>query len=320
MSLRFSIVTACLNRAGMIESAVESVRAQAWPNVEHIVVDGGSTDGTLDILAQYPELRVFSGPDSGVFDAWNKGLARITGDVVCILNSDDLLAPGTLARVAAAFAGAPQTEVVSGSAFNFVEQPDGAWQVVYEHRESPGSTLDVERMAIWGPCVNARFFRRATIERHLPFNLAYPLGADNDFMLRVAHARPVAAYLEDFVYCYRTHAGSLSMDPDQRNLARGTRATLDVVEKFLSRNDLSPPERRHALEHHAIRVAANSISLANRGSFGDACRILVRGLVFNPWLLLTLLRRRRRVSGEISRKVSAPAYFKPLERAANVGR
>jgi glycosyltransferase involved in cell wall biosynthesis len=316
MSLRFCVVTACLNRADMIGAAIESVRAQAWPNVRHIVVDGGSTDATHAVLARYPDLDVSIGPDSGVFDAWNKGLARADGDVVCILNSDDLLAPRTFARVAAELACDPAVEVVSGPALNFVARDDGDWDVVYEHHEEPGPTLAIERMAIWGPCVNARFFRRATIERHLPFDLAFPLGADNDFMLRLSQARPRAAYLEDFVYFYRTHEGSLSMDPAQRNLARGTDLTLRVVEEFLKRPDLAPGVRAALCEHHAVRAVANGLALVRRGALVQAVRTIVRGFRTTPGLIPALLARRARRRGLPApsvRRMASPAYF----RAAN---
>lgn len=294
MSLRFSVVTACLDRAGTIAEAIDSVRAQAWPDVQHIVVDGGSTDGTRAILARYPDLDASSGPDSGVFDAWNKGLARATGDVVCILNSDDLLAPGAFARVAAEFARDPAVEIVTGAALNFAVRDDGDWDVLYEHREAPGPTLAIERLAIWGPFVNARFLRRETMARFLPFDPAYPLGSDNDFMLRLAHARPRAAYLEDFVYFYRTHAGSLSMDPAQRNLARGTDLTLRVAENFLARGDLSAAERAAVREHHALRCVANALAFARRGALAGAAGLIWRGFRTTPGLIPALLARRAR--------------------------
>jgi hypothetical protein len=69
----FSIVTPCLNRAATIGAAVESVLAQAHPACEHIIIDGGSTDGTLDVLARYPHLIVHTGPDRNLYDAYNKG-------------------------------------------------------------------------------------------------------------------------------------------------------------------------------------------------------------------------------------------------------
>src|SRR3990172_11116719 len=114
MSLpKFSIVTTSLNQAGFIDANIGSVLAQQYPDAEHIVVDGGSTDGTLDILKRYPHLRCTSGPDRGQSQAFNKGLAMATGEVVGWLNSDDTYEPGVFRLVAEQFRD-PDIHVVYG--------------------------------------------------------------------------------------------------------------------------------------------------------------------------------------------------------------
>jgi len=97
---RISIVTPSLNQGDYIAETIESVMAQGYPNLEHIVIDGGSTDGTLEILERYPHLRVTSEQDHGHADAINKGFRLATGDIWGFLNSDDTLLPGALQRVA----------------------------------------------------------------------------------------------------------------------------------------------------------------------------------------------------------------------------
>ncbi|MDR1377034.1 MAG: glycosyltransferase, partial [Synergistaceae bacterium] len=91
----FSIVTVCLNAAPTLEQALKSVLAQPYPHLEYIVIDGGSTDGTLRILDKYKDrlTRVISEPDGGIYDAFNKGIALATGDIVGLLNADDQYAP-----------------------------------------------------------------------------------------------------------------------------------------------------------------------------------------------------------------------------------
>ena len=111
----FSIVTPCLNRAGIVESAVESALAQNYPAFEHIVIDGGSTDGTLEVLARYAHLHVISEPDRNLYDAINKGLRLARGEVVGLLNSDDRYASGAFAAAAEIFAD-PAVELVIGGA------------------------------------------------------------------------------------------------------------------------------------------------------------------------------------------------------------
>src|SRR4029453_6680561 len=88
--LSFSIVTPCLNAVKTLEATLESVAVQDYPLVEHIVVDGGSTDGTLALLRSRPDVRWISEPDEGLSDAVNKGIAMATGDLIGWLNADDL--------------------------------------------------------------------------------------------------------------------------------------------------------------------------------------------------------------------------------------
>src|SRR6202048_2872509 len=101
-----SIVTPVLNRVSLIGAALDSVcRAGRVPR-EHLVVDGGSTDGTLSLLRSRPGIRLVEAPGTGIYDALNLGLQAARGDIICQLNSDDLLSPGSLESVAEADAGA----------------------------------------------------------------------------------------------------------------------------------------------------------------------------------------------------------------------
>ena len=150
----FTILTPSFHRAGMIARAVESVLAQGEANFEHIIIDGGSTDGTLDVLKKYPHLKVISEPDQGMYDALNKGLRLARGRVIGLLNTDDTLAPNALAAVRAGFDADPQAAAMMGG-------------VAYERdgqvRERPAPTLerfltDVGRNAINFP--NGWFLHR----------------------------------------------------------------------------------------------------------------------------------------------------------------
>ena len=99
-----SVVTPSLNQAAYIEEAILSVRKQDYPRIEHIVVDGGSTDGTLEILGRYRHLLWSSEPDEGQADALNKGFARARGTVLGWLNADDRYLPGAVSAAVAALA------------------------------------------------------------------------------------------------------------------------------------------------------------------------------------------------------------------------
>ena len=115
--MKISVITACLNRKEFIGAAIESVLAQNYPHFEHWIIDGGSSDGTHEVLKRYPHLNVLSEPDRGVYDAWNKGIDRADGDVIAILNSDDMYAAGAFHKCAGLFAASPFAPVGSGLHF-----------------------------------------------------------------------------------------------------------------------------------------------------------------------------------------------------------
>ncbi len=113
---KISIVTPSFNQGQYIEETILSVVNQNYPNVEHLVVDGGSTDATQEVLEKYRKHLAYavSEPDKGQSQAINKGLGRATGEILTWLNSDDMLAPGALAAVAMGFATNPQADIISG--------------------------------------------------------------------------------------------------------------------------------------------------------------------------------------------------------------
>ena len=89
--LKITVITVCYNCASTLACALNSVASQSWPNIEHIVIDGASTDGTISVINRYRTglTKVVSEPDTGIYDAMNKGLALATGEVVAFLNADD---------------------------------------------------------------------------------------------------------------------------------------------------------------------------------------------------------------------------------------
>jgi len=118
---RISVVTTSYNQGAFIESTILSVLAQDYPDVEHIVVDGMSTDRTAEILERYPHLRVIREPDRGQADATNKGFKLATGDILCFLNSDDTFEAGALRRVAQEIDPARGRHIVMGRC-RFIDQ------------------------------------------------------------------------------------------------------------------------------------------------------------------------------------------------------
>jgi glycosyltransferase involved in cell wall biosynthesis len=116
--MRISILTPSLNSVAYLERAIQSVLAQNDPNFEHIIVDGGSTDGTVTILKRYPHLKWVSEPDQGQTDAMNKAFSMSQGDITTYLNADDWFEPGVFAHVRDCFAGEPEADMVIGNFYS----------------------------------------------------------------------------------------------------------------------------------------------------------------------------------------------------------
>lgn len=182
MSVTISVVTAVYNRVDTIADALASVRSQTWPNVEHVVIDGGSTDGSLSILEACREqfATFVSERDAGIYDALNKGVSRATGDVVGFLHADDLFAsPEVLTRVASAFED-PTVDAVFGD-LEYVRQDDPSVVVRYWH----AGNFEMRSLRRgWMPPHPTFYVRRAIYERLGGFDTTYRIAADYDCMLR----------------------------------------------------------------------------------------------------------------------------------------
>lgn len=245
---RLSIVTPCLNRAATIGAAIGSVLAQGHDAVEHIVVDGLSTDGTAEVLARHPHLTVIRERDRNLYDALNKGIAAARAPVIGLLNSDDLYAPGAFAAAEAALAGTG-AEMVLGAAEFFTER-EGR-EVVLKRLSGAANALSVDN-AIGGiTTMNAAFFRRPLLDRlgarggAGPFDIRFPLAADKDFWLRLALLGPRCATLDATVIRYRSHEGSLTF----------------------AAGDLRDKLSRHLLDLARTRIAETAAGTAERAAY-----------------------------------------------------
>jgi glycosyltransferase involved in cell wall biosynthesis len=185
----FSIVTVCRNAERSIAKSIESVAAQEgqFGTVEHIVIDGKSTDGTMRILERYPHLRVVSEPDAGIYDAMNKGVAMARGSYVAFLNADDWYQPDALATVAVAISAVPDARIIHGDIRRWVS---GVPIDVVKPTLGRGfhGTL---KMPVHHP---ATFAHRDVFTRVGTFDLAYRVFADYDWARRVVRAGTVLHY------------------------------------------------------------------------------------------------------------------------------
>ena len=180
-----TVITVCYNSANTLEQALKSVTTQDWPNVEHIVIDGGSTDDSLSILESYQNhlAHVVSEPDKGIYDAMNKGLDRATGDIVCFLNADDQYASShVLSRVAEQMQAHQLDALLGDVAFFHSADPT---RIVRRYRSS---RFTPERLAWgWMPAHPALFLNRSVVQRVGRFKSDYRIAGDFDYIARAFH-------------------------------------------------------------------------------------------------------------------------------------
>jgi glycosyltransferase involved in cell wall biosynthesis len=237
--IRISIVTPTRNRAEFIEAAVESAQNQGVDAFEHIVIDGASSDDTLDRLRKYPSLQVISEPDHGLYDAMNKGIRRAGGDVICLLNSDDRLLPGAFEAVSAAFDADPSIDAVCGRV-RIGDVANGTSDVEVGSRAM--QQLRSGDVISGLPIINGRFIRRAVFEQMPAFDQAFPVLADREFLGRFLLAGFRTCAIDGAVYRYGAHRQSLSFGMETGQLAYNNEA----IQLALSRLERSKGERERA--------------------------------------------------------------------------
>jgi glycosyltransferase involved in cell wall biosynthesis len=178
-----SIVTPTLNQGGFIEATIRSIQGQTYDRYEHIVVDGGSTDETLDILRRhegsYP-MRWLSEPDRGMYDAVNKGMRLATGEILCYLNSDDLYFPWTLETVVEAFLRHPEADLLCGDCLR-VDPDAGSAYLLFQPPPFPDYVRRTGYLA--QPTV---FWRRRVWDDLGDFDAGLRFVADCDYWMRAS--------------------------------------------------------------------------------------------------------------------------------------
>jgi glycosyltransferase involved in cell wall biosynthesis len=229
--MKISIITASFNRKEFIGAAIESVLAQNYSDFEHWIIDGGSSDGTLEFLQKYPHLKVHSEPDHGVYDAWNKGIERATGDFISILNTDDVYAPGAFHSCAKIVAASPSVPVVSGGCQIYRTTRRGEEIEMHRYQDPRRYRLSLRNATVGLPIINSRFFRRSLFDQLGRFDLAYAVASDRDFLIRASLAGVRDVCTSTIFYRYLWHAGSLTMNAGNRSMLRGLQDGLEMIRR-----------------------------------------------------------------------------------------
>jgi glycosyltransferase involved in cell wall biosynthesis len=212
-----SIVTVVYNGAATLERTIQSVLAQDFPGIEYIIVDGGSTDGTLDIIRKYEDKLAYwvSEKDNGIYDAMNKGVALCTGEWVGLINADDAYAEGAVKIAMDAASGHSGTNIVHGDIL--VHYPNGSTKV--KHAKQSGFLLKYWEMVLNHPS----FFVRRTSYKGRPFDPAFRVSGDHHWTLRAWREDPSQFHYVPKVLAHFTAGGASMTNPLGRVLEEGDR-------------------------------------------------------------------------------------------------
>jgi glycosyltransferase involved in cell wall biosynthesis len=278
-SLSVTVVTPSFNQAAFLEATIRSVLLQNYAALEYLVIDGGSTDGSRDIIARYAPFVDFavSEPDRGQAHAINKGFERATGDIVAWLNSDDYYTEGAVARVVSEFEADPTLQWVYGDCIRITE-PSGV--------SSPCPSEPFEYQTAlrgYSPiCQPSAFFRRSLLDQTGPLDETFKLALDYDLWLRaIKHTRP--RYLAGTVLAVvADHAEAKS----RRQLGEVVFESTRAIERFFTGPDI-PREvvasRRSVMRHLYLECAAAAV-LWHR-SFIQGTRWFLRAVAEDPRVL-----------------------------------
>ncbi len=243
--VRFSIVTPSFRNSTWLKLCIASVADQGV-EVEHIVQDAGSDDGTLDWLPQDPRVQAFVEKDSGMYDAVNRGLRRTRGEILAYLNCDEQYLPGTLAAVGDFFAKHPQTDMVFG---DFVAV-DGDGKYLF-HRKVQTPLKHHTRVSHLQTFTCAIFFRRKLIDEHrLFFDTKFKIAGDADWMLRVIDKKISMAVLRRFTSTFGITG---------ENISDGARSLSENRQLFLSAPFWVRQLKPLWVLHHRLRRLAGGI-------------------------------------------------------------
>lgn len=291
--MKFSIVTPVLNMAGTIRDCIESVARQAGDveAIQHIIVDGGSEDGTSEVISEYSHIELIHEPSRGIYVAMNRGISAARYDVIGIVNADDLLEMHTLDTVSRELEANPQVEIIAGR--GIVERICAGSRVVVREVPNRGYESRGWDLLFHGStAINAHFFRRRVFEKHGLYNTDFAICADRELLIRFKLAGISTLRVAQVFYRYLEHEGSTTLNAERRNDMVMRNEHIAIAQNYLSSGNLSPMLVRRFHDWVAAERARTMIARLGGGDWRAAWREACMGIaVSRCGFVMFVLRR-----------------------------
>jgi len=295
---RITIITITRNAGNTLEKTIQSVIAQQYSNLEYIIIDGASSDNTLDIINQYSSHITYwhSKPDKGANDAYNIAIQLVTGDIVAILNGDDWYEPNTLKAIANAFIENPTADmftcggrIVSYDAKNQSYIP----QLIYADAEK--LKLTFKNICFGASVICCRFFRKPLLDKLEGFltmdkHGKHMFSADKELLMRAVLLDAKDVYVDYLGHNYLAHEGSSTFGNNRNNIIKLCQEHMEIAEALLAGENISYDQRATLKSWYydqALRLTAYQLLEKNLGA---AFKIIQQAFSKSPiqWLAALL--------------------------------
>lgn len=281
---KLTIVTLTYNAEAYLEHMLQSVAAQTCRDFEFVILDGVSTDRTLDIAAKYSSTitKLISRPDKGALDALNKAWAELTGDFVMLLGGDDWLEPDCVEAIVETARKNPKAEVIKFG-MSIWQQHGKNVTFVGSLPEPDDGVFDIPA-AVYGGCINHALSRDLCSRVGLYAHDKWGCYADRDLHVRIALSKPapVKAVIANSLFNFRNHDGSSTANWRTDNIAASMMQSRAMALAYLERQDLSSQQRRQLEDWYAFCWVRSGYFLLKSGRIVDAGKLLAEGMTSYP--------------------------------------
>jgi len=311
-----SIITPSFHAAGTIGETLDSVLPQLSDDVEHLLIDACSTDGTLEIAGKYPHLRVRSERDRGIYDGMNKGAELAAGEWLLFLQADDWLPAGTLDAYREAIRNNPDADLITGTATAVKEDGSTVWKITDENC----CLLTLTNIVLGEPMINARLIRRSFFKELDGFSPDYSLASDREFLIRSTLCNARNSMTPRETYRYRWHQDSSTMTEFGPLTGKLSGEHLRMACFFLQ--GIEDDERKVFVKWHSRLTVQMAMNALESGS-GKFLKAALTGSKEDVWWITGLINeimrsfprfllRGGKTRSQVARKTSHQARTHPI--------